>query len=187
MANMLLDAEGRVRRVFEARVDPEDEFSASWTGINKLCSAIPKGALALIDDLHYQDDDSPKDEFRRFRKIEWADEADWFRPEYHWRGWIPLAKENDYREGAWAMQTKTLLLLAGLTHRGQWRLGTPARTMVRTSVTFWRTLLEEVGASRLYDEECHTPPLFAENEPRKTSYIRTVALQCNALYRGYPF
>ncbi|KAJ7924008.1 hypothetical protein B0H13DRAFT_1602066 [Mycena leptocephala] len=142
------------------RVDPEDEFSLEWVGLNKSCSNIPSGALALMDEHHYQDDDSPKDNYGRFRRIEWACQVDWFRPEYHWRGWIPLLKPNDHREGAWAMDTTALLLLAGPTHEGLWHLAPSGRSMVRKSVVFWRTLLEDVCESALYDEETSVPPIF---------------------------
>jgi hypothetical protein len=143
-----------------ARVDPEDEFSLEWVGINKPCSIIPNGALALIDEHHYQDDDSPKDEFGRFRRIDWAYQTDWFRPEYHWRGWIPLLRPDDNREGAWAMDPTTRLLLAGPTHQGLWRLAPSGRMMVKKSVMFWRALLEDVCESALYDEETNVPPIF---------------------------
>ncbi|KAJ6465591.1 hypothetical protein C8R47DRAFT_1224289 [Mycena vitilis] len=160
MSSVIRDNTGRILRVFRARVDPDDEFSCDWIGINKPCSSITPGALALIDDHHYQDSDCPTDEFGRFTRLEWADQPDWFHPETHARGWIPLAKENDQRRGAWAMQTKMLFLLGGPSHLGQWRLAEPAKTMVLKDLAYWRNLLEEVGASELYDRDIHVPPFF---------------------------
>jgi hypothetical protein len=160
MADVLRNALWRERRFFIARVDLEDEFSLEWVGINKSCSNIPNGAPALIDDHHYQDDDSPKDDFGRFRRIEWAYQPDWFRPEFHWRGWIPLLKPNDSREGAWAMDTTLLLLLGGPSHTGLWHLAATGQAMVRKSVIFWRNLLEDVCGSVFYDEETDLPLIF---------------------------
>jgi hypothetical protein len=122
MSEELREATGRMR-LHIARVDPEDEFSLDWIGINKPCSAIPAGALSLIDNHHYHDD-SPKNDLGHYCRLEWAYQADWFRPETHWRGWIPLAKEDDRREGAWAMIPDLNLPLAGPTHRGLWQLNT---------------------------------------------------------------
>jgi hypothetical protein len=151
---------GRVERWFVTRVDAEDEFSLEWIGINKSCSVIPRDALSLIDNHRYHEDDSPRDDFGRFRKIEWAYEPDWFCPEFHWCRWIPLEQENDNCEGTWTMKLTLLLPLAGPSHQGLWHLTVASCTIVRNSVTFWWVLLEDICGSPLYDEETHIPFIF---------------------------
>ncbi|KAJ7789358.1 hypothetical protein B0H13DRAFT_1936443 [Mycena leptocephala] len=140
MSEELRAATGRERRLNIARVDPEDEFSLDWIGINKNCSSqersrtFPPTGVGVLS-----------------RLVPAGDSLE---------GWIPLAKENDRKEGAWAMDPDLLLPLAGPTHQGLWHLSEGSRAMVRTSLTFWRSLLEDVCGSALFDEDTHIPPLF---------------------------
>jgi len=160
MAEYGRDHIGRARRIFRSKVDEEDEFSLEWIGLNKSCAAIPRGALKWIDAHHHQLEDSPVDEFGRFRTMEWGDQPDWFDPEDHARGWIPLARPNDHRRGAWAKQTRSLMPVVGPLHEGKWRLADLSCQLVKDDVAYFRELTEDISLGRLYDEETYLPPLF---------------------------
>ncbi|KAJ7915262.1 hypothetical protein B0H13DRAFT_1610700 [Mycena leptocephala] len=160
MADYGRDHIGRARRLFVTRVNSEDEFSPEWIGVNKSCEAIPGDALNFIDSHHHQMDDSPVDEFGRFVDMEWADQPDWYNPEDHARGWIPLAKENDSRRGAWAKQTKSLMPVVGPMTDGKWRLADLTQELMKDDVAYFQDLMEEICLGTLYDEETHLPALF---------------------------
>ncbi|KAF8174357.1 hypothetical protein K438DRAFT_1682860, partial [Mycena galopus ATCC 62051] len=146
------------QRVYRMPIN-DDEGSLDWIGIHKHCAAVPKDALDK-DDHPQQEDDSPVDEFGRYRSIEWTDEPDWYRPDSHTRGWIPLAKEGDLRRGAWARATRSRFHLLGPSDSGKWMLADQERLMVRNDLSHLRHLVEEVGESELLDSETAIPPLF---------------------------
>ncbi|KAJ7200247.1 hypothetical protein B0H12DRAFT_1244467 [Mycena haematopus] len=117
--------------------------------------------MDLVNNRHYHDDNRPKDDYGRFERIEWLDQPDWFRREAPTRGWIPLAKDNDTRRGAWSAQTKVLMELEGPTEDGKWRLAEEERELVKTDLTYFRNLMEDlVGGSPLMDDKTVLPDLF---------------------------
>ncbi|KAJ7844989.1 hypothetical protein B0H13DRAFT_1647694 [Mycena leptocephala] len=146
--------------MFTAKVDLEDEFSLEWIGVNKSCAVIPRGALNFIDSYHHQMDDSPVDEFGRFVDMEWADQPDWYNPEDHARGWIPLARDDDQRRGAWAKQTRLLMPVIGPMSDGKWRLPEMTRDLMKSDVVYFQDLMEEICLGKLYDDETYLPALF---------------------------
>ncbi|KAK7053879.1 hypothetical protein R3P38DRAFT_3171218 [Favolaschia claudopus] len=156
---------GRIRRLFTQLIDPEDEVTDEWVGINGVCSNIPSNALDYSARLHYQDQYSAMDEFGRYLTIEWADQPDWYNLRYHARGWIPLAKEDDLKRGAWARSTRTHLELEGPDANGQWAIAEADRREVEADLRFFRSLLEDLGESPLMDLEAHiqVPTLFEYN------------------------
>ncbi|KAJ7884948.1 hypothetical protein B0H13DRAFT_1889723 [Mycena leptocephala] len=160
MAEYGRDHIGRANSMFTAKVDPEDEFSLEWIGLNKSCSVIPRRALDYIDAHHYQLDSSPVDEFGRFKTIEWADQPDWFNPEDHARGWIPLYRDEDYRRGAWAKQTTAYMPVIGPLTDGLWRLADLSAELVRNDVIYFQDLMEEICLGKIYDDETYLPALF---------------------------
>ncbi|KAJ7186968.1 hypothetical protein C8R46DRAFT_1206950 [Mycena filopes] len=140
-------------------VNPDNEFSLEWVGVNKTCLAIPDGAPDRIDDHHYQEASCPVDEYGRYRSIEWADQPDWYRSNTHWRCFIPLERSGDLRRGAWAKQTKSRLPV-DLLSNGKWALTELTAESVEADITLFREYLEEVCSSDLYDEETEAPALF---------------------------
>ncbi|KAJ7070297.1 hypothetical protein B0H15DRAFT_957753 [Mycena belliarum] len=154
-----LDLMGAVPSVFTRPVNPEYPASLEWVGLNKNCSVIPERALELKDESNYHGDHTTTDQWGRFETIEWADQPDWYDPETHYRGWIPLARENDVRRGAWARATRTNLSFTRLAD-GTYKLDEDASTLVTNDLIYFRELLEEVCAGPLYDQLSHAPPLF---------------------------
>ncbi|KAJ7252434.1 hypothetical protein B0H12DRAFT_1018054 [Mycena haematopus] len=148
-------------QLFALPHEPDEEFSNEWIGLFKSCTHVPADALSLVDNRHYHDEDRPKDDFGRFERIEWMDQPDWFRHETPTRGWIPLAKEDDTRRGAWAAQTKVLMALGGPDENGRWRLAEQDRELVKSDLEYFRNLMDEVlGSSSLLDEDTIIPELF---------------------------
>ncbi|KAJ6499663.1 hypothetical protein C8R47DRAFT_1068576 [Mycena vitilis] len=154
------DALGRLRRVYTKRVNPDDEYSLMWVGLNKNCEAIPSAALELEEDFHNIRPEGAVGESGRLLSLEWADTPDWYRASEHYRGWIPLERPNDNRRGAWARRTTTKMELLGPTHQGLWHLAGPVRVMVERDLAYFWSLLEDVCTGSEYDIETHTPPYF---------------------------
>ncbi|KAJ7900485.1 hypothetical protein B0H13DRAFT_1883464 [Mycena leptocephala] len=150
MAEYGRDHIGKVRRMFRTRVDPEDEFSPEWIGINKSCSVIPRNMLNFMDSHHHQRDDSPVDGFGRFLDIEWADQPDWYNPEDHVQGWIPLAREDD---------ELGLSKLSPMSD-GKWCVADLSQEVMKNDVKYFQDLMEEICLGKLYDEESYLPSLF---------------------------
>ncbi|KAK7030581.1 hypothetical protein R3P38DRAFT_3188280 [Favolaschia claudopus] len=162
MSHLPLYPNGRVRRLSTELIDPDDEVSDEWVGLNGLCSDIPLNALDYRERLHYQDQYSSMDEFGRYLTIEWADQPDWYNLRTHARGWIPLAKENDRNRGSWARNTKSHLTIEGPDGDGQWGLAEADRREVEADLRFFRSLLEHLGENPIMDLDTHLmiPPLF---------------------------
>ncbi|KAJ7824541.1 hypothetical protein B0H14DRAFT_2597201 [Mycena olivaceomarginata] len=156
MDTLFLDGGGRVATVFSQRVDEEDRHSLHWTGLNKHCSVIPGGALDYIDRLSsiYHHEPSEFDEFGRYVRMEWMDQPDWFDPEHHYRGWIPLREtdEQERRTAFWSRDTKTRLNVVEVMSSDF-----PGGPEIEER---FRRMQEEIGESALYNPHIPSPALF---------------------------
>ncbi|KAJ7503875.1 hypothetical protein B0H11DRAFT_2222489 [Mycena galericulata] len=162
MDSLYCDSTGRVARLFTTPVNPGDENSLEWIGINKSCESIPPKALDTIDDLSYRSDETAIDEFGRFLVGEWVDQPDWYRPETPARGWIPLFDPNDSedtRPARWARDTKSKLPVVEV-EPGKFRLEQGIILTARADLIKYRTIQEEVAEHEFYDAEIPSPPLY---------------------------
>ncbi|KAK7040507.1 hypothetical protein R3P38DRAFT_2512889 [Favolaschia claudopus] len=160
MADLPRYPNGRIHRKFATPLDPDNEVSLEWIGINAPCDRIPSGALDFCDRMDYQDEYSAKDEFGRFLTIEWADQPDWYDLSTHNRGWTPLAKEGDTKRGSWARNTKSYLRAEGPDADGKWGLDAAELREVEADTRYFRMLLEELSVNPLMDSETYTPYVF---------------------------
>ncbi|KAF8146728.1 hypothetical protein K438DRAFT_1627228 [Mycena galopus ATCC 62051] len=174
MNTLFQDASGRVARVYSKRVDPDEELSEYWTGINKHCDAIPANALDYVDHTNtaYHHDGAECDEFGRYVAQEWSDQPDWYRGEFHYRGWIPLLETGDQEEqpSRWARETRVLLDVVERSSeefpevegnvRPVYQLEEGARVMVTKELSKYRRMQDEIVVSPEFDLYTYVPPLF---------------------------
>ncbi|KAJ7430566.1 hypothetical protein B0H11DRAFT_2263202 [Mycena galericulata] len=162
MDSLYCDSTGKVARIYTTLVNPGDENSLEWIGINKSCDSVPPNALDTIDDLSYRADETEIDEFGRFKVGEWADQPDWYRAETPARGWIPLfdpADSEDYRPARWARDTKRKMPVVEV-EPGKFKLEEAAMIEARTDLLKFRVLQEEIAEQDYYDAETPSPPLY---------------------------
>ncbi|KAJ7882130.1 hypothetical protein B0H13DRAFT_2344765 [Mycena leptocephala] len=118
---------------------------------------------ANLSSSSYQNyDATPTNAFGRFMSIEWMDEVDWYRPEDHTRGWIPILDPTDTPDSLpakWARMTKTVLDFVQ-DDEGYFSLMEGMKVELLADCQKFRNLVEHVAEHPSYDAGIHSPPLF---------------------------
>lgn len=87
MADFIRDYEGNI-----PEISSNSDNWSGWFALNYDISLLPKEVDFFMDyDIDSRDPaKEPVTESGRYLELDWACDADWYRPKFHWRGWIPV-------------------------------------------------------------------------------------------------
>jgi hypothetical protein len=183
MDRLFLLGDGSLPLLSSSPLDLDDPHSISWHGIGGDCyDSVPANAMDYIDDVSYLNNEN-FDELGVQRTVELATRVDWYRPDEHYRGWIPTGPEASWPT-EWFQDLDTPIAVEQ-TAGGRWQISEDTLQPIVADLVSFRDALEALAEHPKYDTYVACPALFdlpALHESYDTT--REVQIVCSKAKRA---